>query len=160
MPTLMAAVGNPDISEQLKSGKKLGDRTYKVHIDGFNNLDYWTGKSDTSARNRFSYYYETSLTAIRVGPWKMHFATKERYFDDMVPHTMPMLFNLRKDPFEHYDDVTGFGQIMHKSWVMQPAISLLNEHLETFKEFPPRQPAASLDINKAIDKVLKSGTRQ
>ncbi|MFZ0135044.1 MAG: hypothetical protein WAK95_21085 [Desulfobacterales bacterium] len=71
-----------------------------------------------------------------------------------------MLFNLRKDPFEHYDDVTGFRQIMHKSWVMQPAIGLLTEHLETFKEFPPRQAAASLDINKAIDKVLKSGTRQ
>lgn len=160
LPTLMAAVGNANINEELKKGKKIGDMTYKVYIDGFNNLDYWEGKTDKSARNHFFYYYEASLTAMRVGPWKMHFATKERYFDDMVSHTMPMLFNLRKDPFEHYDDITGFHFIMKKSWVMQPAISLLNEHLITFKDFPPRQASASLDINKAIDKILQSSTRQ
>ena len=73
---------------------------------------------------------------------------------------MPRLFNLRKDPFERYDDITGFHLIMEKSWVMQPAIGILNEHLSTFKEFPPRQAAASLDINKAIDAILQSGARQ
>ncbi len=160
LPTLMAAVGNPNIKEELKKGKKVGGTTFKVYIDGFNNLDYWTGKAEESARNYFFYYYETSLTAMRVGPWKMHFATKERYFDDMVSHGMPMLFNLRKDPFESYDDITGFHFVMHKSWVMQPAIGILNEHLVTFKDFPPRQEAASLDINKAIDKILQAGTRQ
>jgi len=152
----MAAVGEPNISEELRKDKKIGDMTYKVHIDGFNNLDYWTGKTDKSARNHFFYYYESSLTAIRVGPWKMHFATKERYFDDLVFHTMPQLFNLRKDPFEHYDDITGFHQIIRKSWTLQPAIGLLAEHLATFKEFPPRQAAASLNINKAIEKILET----
>ncbi len=96
---------------------------------------------------------------MRVGPWKMHFATKERYFDDMVQHTMPQLFNLRKDPYEKYDDITGFHLVMAKSWVMQPAIGLLTEHLMTFKDFPPRQASASLDINKAIEKILSAGTR-
>ena len=153
----MAAVGDVNISEDLKKGKKIGDMTYKVHIDGYNNLDYWMGKTDVSARNQFFYYYESSLTAIRVGPWKMHFATKERYFDDMVPHTMPKLFNLRKDPFERYDDITMFHQFMEKSWVMQPAIGIIQEHLMTFKEFPPRQPAASLNLNKAIEQIMKSG---
>lgn len=160
LPTLMAAVGNPNITEELKKGKKIGNMTYKVHIDGFNNLDYWTGKSKESARNHFFYYYETKLTAIRVGPWKMHFATKERYFDDMVSHTMPKLFNLRKDPFEHYDDVTGFELMMKKSWVMQPAIGILTEHLNTFKEFPPRQASASLDINNAIQQILSANAKQ
>jgi len=160
VPTLMAAVGEPDIKDELKSGKTIGDMTYKVYIDGFDNLDYWEGKTDKSARNFFFYYYESSLTAMRVGPWKMHFATKERYFDDMVPHTMPQLYNLRKDPFEHYDDIYGFELIMHKSWVMQPAIGILSEHLSTFKDFPPRQAAASLDINKAIESILKSDARQ
>ena len=157
LPTLMAAVGDDNIIDELLEGKTIGDMTYKVHIDGFNNLDYWTGKTDKSARNYFFYYYESSLTAIRVGPWKMHFATKERYFDDMVFHTMPQLFNLRKDPFETYDDITGFHQIMNKSWVVQPAIGILTQHLKTFEEFPPRQPAASLNINEAIDKALKAG---
>lgn len=161
VPTLMAAVGEPNINEELKQGKKIGDREYKVMIDGFNNLDYWTGKTDKSAREYFFYYYETDLTAVRFGPWKMHFATKERYFDDMVAHTMPQLFNLRKDPYETYDGITGFHQIMRKSWVIQPAIGLLKKHVETFEEFPPRQQAASLDINKAIggviNKVEKAG---
>lgn len=156
LPTLMAAVGNSNISEELKKGKKVGDMTYKVYLDGFNNLDYWTGKTDQSARNHFFYYYESALTAVRVGPWKMHFATKERYFEDMVSHTMPQLFNLRKDPFEKYDDVTGFDLIMSKSWVMQPIIGLLSEHVKTFQAFPPRQEAASLDINKAIEKAKKA----
>jgi len=160
MPTLLAAVGNNNIIDELKKGKKVGGMTYKVHLDGFNNLDYWTAKTDQSARNYFFYYYESKLTAIRVGPWKMHFATKERYFDDMVSHTMPMLFNLRKDPFEHYDDITGFHQIMIKSWVMQPAIGILQEHLQTFKDFPPRQAAASLDINNAITQILNANTKQ
>ncbi len=160
LPTLMAAVGNSTIISELKAGKKVGDITYKVHIDGVDNLAYWTGKTNQSARNHFFYYYETNLTALRVGPWKMHFATKERYFDDIVQHTMPRLFNLRKDPFEKYDDITGFHQIMEKSWVMQPAIGILTEHLMTFKDFPPRQVAASLDINKAIESIMKSDTRK
>lgn len=160
VPTIMAAVGEPEIKDELKAGKAIGDMTYKVYIDGFNNLDYWEGKTDKSARNYFFYYYESGLTAMRVGPWKMHFATKERYFDDMISHTMPQLFNLRKDPFEKYDDITGFHLIMNKSWVMQPAIGLLSEHLSTFKDYPPRQAAASLDINKAIEAILKSDTRQ
>ncbi|MCV9386583.1 arylsulfatase [Reichenbachiella ulvae] len=157
LPTLMAAVGDENITEDLLKGKKIGKMTYKVHLDGYNNLDYWTGKTDVSARNHFFYYYESSLTALRVGPWKMHFATKERYFDDMVFHTMPQLFNLRKDPFEQYDDIIGFHQIMEKSWVFQPAIGILSEHLATFKEFPPRQAAASLNINEAINKALSTG---
>lgn len=160
LPTLMAAVGNSSIKDELKKGKKIGDMTYKVYVDGFENLDYWTGKTEESARNYYFYYYESGLTAMRVGPWKMHFAIKERYFDNMVPLTMPQLFNLRKDPFEHYDDITGFHLIMEKSWVFQPAIGLLNEHLSTFKEFPPRQASASLDINKAIEAILQSDTRK
>jgi arylsulfatase A-like enzyme len=160
MPTLMAAAGNSNIIEELKKGKKIGNMNYKVHLDGFNNLDYWTGKTNESVRNYFFYYYESKLTAIRVGPWKMHFATKDRYFDDMVSHTMPRLFNLRKDPFEHYDDITGFHQIMAKSWVIQPSISILQEHLESFKEFPPRQAAASLDVNNAIAQILGASSKQ
>ena len=156
MPTIMAALGDTTFIGDIKKGKRYNGKKYKVHIDGVNNLDYWEGKTDTSARNHIFYYYESSLTALRVGPWKMHFATKERYFDDMIKHTMPRLFNLRKDPFETYDDIIGFYQIMHKSWVFQPAIALLKQHMATFKDFPPRQEAASLDINEALKKIKNS----
>lgn len=152
-PTIAAAVGEPNLREAMK-------KAHSVYIDGENNLAYWKGETDESARNHFFYYYESQLTAVRVGPWKMHFATKPggRYYEDLVTHTMPKLFNLRKDPMEHYDGVTGFHQIMRKSWVMQPAISLLTEHIKTFEEFPPRQEAASLNINEAINKAKSVST--
>ncbi len=153
VPTLMAAVGNDHIKEDLKTGKTINGQNYRVYLDGYNNLEYWTGKAQESARNHFYYYYESDLTAIRMGPWKMHFATKERYFDDLVKHTTPKLYNLRKDPFERYDDVIGFHTIMMKSWLFQPFLALVREHIASFVDFPPRQEPASLDINEAIKKA-------
>ncbi|MEY8828249.1 arylsulfatase [Sedimentitalea sp. XS_ASV28] len=155
LPTLAAAAGRPNVSEELRE-------SHKVMIDGINNLDYWTGNAEESARNHFFYYYETNLSAVRVGPWKLHFASKPggKYYEDMVQHTMPKLFNLRKDPYEYYDGDIGFQQMMRKSWVMQPIIALLTEHVATFAEFPPRQEAASLNINEAIEKAKSAtGTR-
>lgn len=147
-PTIAAAVGEDDLRTEM-------EKEFNVYIDGENNLDYWRGEANESARNHFFYYYESQLTAIRVGPWKMHFASKPggRYYEDLVTHTMPKLFNLRKDPMEHYDGVTGFHQIMKKSWVFQPAIALLTKHIKSFEKFPPRQEAASLNINEAIKKA-------
>lgn len=82
-----------------------------------------------------------------------------RYNEDMVKHTMPMLFNLRKDPFEVYDGDIGFHQIMKKSWVIQPAIGYIQDLMGTFKDFPPRQGAASLDLNKSVEDALKATTK-
>ena len=153
LPTIAAAIGRENIAGELKA-------SHQVMIDGVNNLPYWTGAADKSARNHFFYYYETNLTALRVGPWKMHFATKPggKYYEDMIQHSMPKLFNLRKDPFEYYDGDIGFQQIMRKSWVMQPAIALLTAHVQTFADFPPRQEAASLNINEAIAGARKAAS--
>lgn len=156
MPTLYAAItGNNNLINDLKKGKKVGNTTYKVHLDGYNSLDYWTGKTDKSPRKEIFYYYESRLTAMRYGPWKIHVATKECYSCDLIEHNMIQLYNLRKDPYEKYDGKVNFHQAMHKSWVMQPMIGLMKEHFSTFKEFPVRQGAASLDLNKAIDKLQK-----
>ncbi len=156
LPTIMAAaVGEDNIIAELKQGKQIGTKTCKVHLDGYNNLDYWTGTTEKSARNEFLYWYESHLMAIRIGPWKMHFANKERYYSNMTQRTMPQLFNLRKDPYEKYDGEYGFDLIMKKSWMLQPAISVLKENLATFKEFPPRQVSASLDVNTAISSSLE-----
>lgn len=155
LPTIVAAVGRPNIAEELKN-------SHKVMLDGVNNLAYWTGSAGESARNHYFYYYEDKLTAVRVGPWKMHFATKPsgRYYEDLVFHTMPKLFNLRKDPYEFYDGITGFHQIMRKSWVIQPIIGVLTEHVKTFEDFPPRQASASLNINEAIEQAKSAVYRQ
>jgi arylsulfatase len=76
--TRAAAAGLPDIKEKLLTGLKMGGPlTYKVHLDGYNNLDLWTGKTDKSARREIFYYDETDLMAIRVDGWKMHIGVKK-----------------------------------------------------------------------------------
>jgi arylsulfatase A-like enzyme len=74
--TLAAAAGLPDIKEKLIKGHKMNGSTYKVHLDGYNNLNHWLGKSDKSARREYFYYDETDLMAIRVDNWKMHIGVK------------------------------------------------------------------------------------
>ena len=102
--TFAAAAGVPNVIEQMKQEKKQ-------YIDGINNLDYWTGKSSESARDNFLYYYESKLSAIRMGPWKFHFSTREHYYDNLAARTMPLIFNLRSDPFESYDTKDSFGHL-------------------------------------------------
>lgn len=75
--TLAAAAGMPELKQQLLTGAKLGEMSYKVHLDGYNNLDHWTGKSDKSARREYFYYDETDLMAIRVDHWKISFGVKK-----------------------------------------------------------------------------------
>lgn len=156
MPTLYDAVtGDDDLVGELAKGKKVGGMTYKVHLDGYNALDYWTGKTKESPRKEIFYYYESRLTAMRYGPWKIHIATKECYYCDLEEHNMIRLFNLRKDPYEKYDGLTSFHQAMHKSWVMQPMIGLMKEHFQTFQDYPVRQGSASLNLNEVVDQIQK-----
>lgn len=93
--TLAAAAGVPDVVQQLRADKRQ-------YIDGLNNLDYWTGRSPESARTNFLYYYESAITAVRMGPWKLHLSTRENYYDNLTPRTTALMFNLRADPFESY----------------------------------------------------------
>jgi C-terminal region of aryl-sulfatase len=73
------------------------------YIDGIDNLAYWKGEESASRRKHIFHYYESKLTAMRMGPWKFHFSTKEDYYANVVPRTAPLVFNIRMDPFESYD---------------------------------------------------------
>ncbi len=103
--SLAAAAGMPNLKSELLSGKKIGDMTYKVHLDGVNNTDYWTGKSDKSARRANFYYDETDLMAIRVDGWKMHIGVKPEgsWWDEKYYPSVPYVFNLLMDPMEKMD---------------------------------------------------------
>ena len=99
-PTLVAAAGNPNIIEELKKGKQLGDRTYKVHLDGYNQTDLITGKGP-SARHEIYYFTESTLSAVRIDDYKYRFTDQPQgWLGGTVKVDWPILTNLRLDPFE------------------------------------------------------------
>lgn len=149
--SLAAAAGVDNVAEKMKKEKKQ-------YIDGVNNLPYWTAKVEESARDSLFYYYESKLTAVRIGQWKFHFSTKEDYYADVIPRTVPRVFNLRMDPFESYDNSDSQGHLMQKvSWLMQPMSTLVGAHLQTLKEYPPVQGGASFDMSNLVAEFLKKG---
>jgi arylsulfatase A-like enzyme len=147
--TLAAAAGVPNVIEEMKQEKKQ-------YIDGVNNLDYWTGKSPESKRNDFLYYYESRLAAIRMGPWKFHFTTREHYYDNLAARAAPLLFNLRSDPFESYDSKDSFGHLGQRvSWLFQPMSEMMEAHLKTLAEYPPVQGGTSFDLSNVVQEFLR-----
>jgi len=147
--SLAAAAGVDNVAEKVKKEKKQ-------YIDGVNNLSYWKGETDQSARNHIFYYYESKLTAVRMGPWKFHFSTKEDYYANVVPRTAPLVFNIRMDPFESYDSKDSYGHLMQKvSWLIQPMGELMATHLKSLAEYPPVQGGKSFDMSNVVDEFIK-----
>jgi len=161
--TLAAAAGLPNLKQELLTGKKLGATTYKVHLDGYNNLDLWTGKSNKSARREIFYYDETDLMAVRVDGWKMHIGVKHHgsWFDEKSYPSVPYVVNLLMDPMEKVTpDSEEFGYegrqfFAQKLWAPTAATSFLAEHLKSLQEFPPSQGADTLSMKKAVEAVMK-----
>jgi arylsulfatase len=137
-----------DVAEKIKAEKHQ-------YIDGLNNLSYWKGETAESARNHIFYYYESKLTAVRMGPWKFHFSTKEDYYANLVPRTVPLVFNIRMDPFESYDSKDAYGHLLQKvSWLIQPMGELMGQHLKTLAEYPPVQGGKSFDMSNVVQEFI------
>jgi arylsulfatase len=162
LPTFLAAAGEPDIVEKLKKGHKAGDKTFKVHIDGYNLLPFLTTKGVRSPRPGFVYFSDDGdLVALRYDNWKVVFmeqrtrGTLEVWMDPFVPLRVPKLFNLRTDPYERADITsnTYFEWILENDYIILAASSIVEDFLKTFKDFPPRQKAASFTIDQAMEKM-------
>jgi arylsulfatase A-like enzyme len=161
VPTVMAAVGVPDITEKLAEGHQAGDKTFRVHLDGYNQLPYLTGEVEESPRDGFFYYGEHELYALRYRNWKVHFQVKDNWFAGQArTPTVPQPVNLRVDPFEQHMDAPFYplyaGQ---KLWTVLPAAYLLQMHAETFKRFPPRQAPANFSAGDMLASVLHAAAR-
>jgi arylsulfatase A-like enzyme len=160
--TLAAAAGLPTLKQDLLTGKKMNGTSYKVHLDGYNNLDYWTGKSPKSAREEFFYYDETDLMAVRVGPWKLHIGVKHNgdWFDEKSFMSVPYVVNLLMDPLEKVTpDAKGYEYagrkfVGQKLWAPTAAGPYLAAHLKSLMDFPPSQGADTLSMRKAIQEAM------
>jgi len=157
--TLAAAAGLPDLKEKLLKGYTMNGTRYKVHLDGYNNLDHWMGKSQKSARREIFYYDETDLMAIRVDNWKMHIGVKPEglWWDEKYYPSVPYIFNLRMDPMEKMDPHShewgyiGRKFLASKLWAPTAAGDFIAAHLKSLMEFPPSQGADTLSLKKALE---------
>lgn len=159
-PTFANLAGEPGVAGKLKKGQAYGASTYKVHLDGYDQTDFLMGKSPKSARNHLFYYDEANLAAVRMGPWKVTIASKRggKWDDHLQPYGRPMITNLLMDPFERQDGDVNRAWTESKGWVYLPIMGLLQQHLESFKEFPPRQFNMSGDVTKMVDDTMRKIT--
>ena len=166
LPTLLAAAGEPDIVEKLKKGHKAGNKTFKVHIDGYNLLPFLKGEVKENPRKGFLYWSDDGdLMALRYGNWKLHFMEQRAqgfgvWQEPFVTLRVPKLYNLRSDPFERAtEDATMFYDkwSADRMFLLVPAQVLVGQFLKTFEEFPPRQRPASFSIDQALEKARQSG---
>jgi len=162
LPTFLAVAGEPEIIEKCKKGHKAAGKNFKVHIDGYNLLPYLTGKEKKSPRPGFVYFDDDgNLVALRYQNWKAVFmeqrceGTLRVWAEPFTPLRIPKLFNLRTDPFERADVTsnTYWDWYMYKCYMLMAAQGIVEEFLKTFKEFPPRQKAASFTIDQAMEKM-------
>lgn len=167
LPTFLAAVGDPNVKEDLMAGKKVGNRTFKVHLDGYNFLPYFRGETDAGPRHDFFYFSDDgNLVGLRYDNWKLVFAEQRSHGfdvwqDPFVQLRLPKLFNLRMDPFERAEhEAMNYPQWrIERIWALVPAQGIVGRFLSTFREFPPRQKPASFSIDQVLESMQKSATQ-
>jgi arylsulfatase len=162
LPTLLAAAGDPDVKGQLLQGMQVGDKTFKVHLDGYNLTDALAGNAP-SPRHEFFYFNDDgSLVALRYDQWKVVFAEQRAHGlnvwqEPFVPLRFPKLFNLRSDPFETADH-EGMDyerwRVEH-AFVLVPAQQYVGQFLATFKEFPPSQRPGSFSLDNVMESLQR-----
>jgi arylsulfatase len=166
LPTFLAAAGDADITEKLLKGHKAGSKKYKVHLDGYNFLPHLTGKEEKGPRDEIFYFSDDGdLTALRYQDWKLIFmeqrveATLQAWQEPFVPLRVPLIFNLRRDPYERAQltSNTYYDWLIDRVYLLVPAQAYVGKFLETFKEYPPRQKPASFSLDKVMEKLQESG---
>lgn len=165
IPTFLAAAGEPHIVEKLKNGHVAAGKRFKVHLDGYDLLPLLTGAQQKCPRQGFVYFNDDGdLVALRFDNWKIVFmeqrtrGTLEVWADPFVALRVPKLFNLRTDPFERADTTSNsyWDWYLSKEYVIMAAQGLIGTFLSSFKQFPPRQRAASFTIDQAMEKMEHS----
>ncbi len=162
MSTLLAAAGDPNVKKDLLEGKKVGDRSYKVHLDGYNLLPALKGEAEWP-RHDFLYWTDDgSVAALRYNNWKITFLKQNSHGIDVWRDPFqvlraPMLCNLRMDPFERAENES----IGYNTWwvnhmfVFAPAAAYVGEWVQSFSEFPPRQKPGTFNLDRVMESITK-----
>lgn len=168
LPTFTAAAGDPDVKTKLLQGFKAGNLTYKVHLDGYNFVPQLTGKEAKGPRKEIFYFSDDGdLTALRYNDWKLIFMEQKAqgtfrvWMEPFVPLRVPLIFNLRRDPYERatITSNTYHDWQIDRAFLLVPAQAYVGNFLATFKEFPPRQKAASFSLDQVMDKIQGSNAQ-
>jgi arylsulfatase A-like enzyme len=162
LPMFLAMAGEPDIKGKLLKSHQAAGKAFKVHLDGYNLLPHLTGQQQKSPRHGFIYFNDDGdLVALRFDNWKVVFmeqrvpGTLRVWAEPFTPLRIPKLYNLRTDPFERADTTSNsyYDWFIHHGYLIFAAQTVVAEFLATFKDFPPRQKAATFTIDQAMEKM-------
>jgi arylsulfatase len=165
LPTFAAAAGAPDIKEKLLKGVELNGRKYKNYIDGYNQMDYLTGKSTESARREFIYINDAAeVVAIRYDDWKAVYLENRAkqlqvWREPFIQLRLPLLFNLRRDPFERAQENsnTYHDWMIDRAFVLGPMQAVAARFLLTLKDYPPSQAPGDWSL-QSLERQIKAMT--
>jgi arylsulfatase A-like enzyme len=159
--TLMAAAGEPDIASKLLAGYSAAGKSFKVHLDGYDQRDVLAGKGPDKRREFFYWTDDGNFAGLRYDQYKAVFMEQpahglEVWMQPLIPLRAPKLFNLRSDPFERAEHEAGdyVKWFVEHVFVLVPAQAIVAQHLQTFQEFPPRQKPGSFSIDQAMEKLM------
>jgi arylsulfatase len=169
LPTFVAAAGKSDIKEDLLDGYKSSamGRNYKIHLDGYDVIEHLKDPENVPSPRKEVFYFtdDGDLSALRYGDWKIIFleqrveATFQAWAEPFVPLRVPLIFNLRRDPYERAQITsnTYYDWLLDRVYLFVPAQTYVGGFLETFKEYPPRQKAASFNLDQVMEKLQSAG---
>jgi arylsulfatase len=161
LPTLLAAAGDADINQKLLKGHKVGNKTFKVHIDGYNMLPYLTGAVTESPRKAFFYMSDDGeVMAVRMGDWKAVLAEQKAHqmrvwMEPLEKLRVPLIFNLRRDPFERaqHNSNTYYDWMLSHAFLLYEMQALVAREVDDFVKYPPRQKPAAFNLDEVMRQV-------
>jgi arylsulfatase A-like enzyme len=167
MPTLLAAAGVPDLTEKLLKGYTVGNKTFKVHLDGYNMLPLLTGQTTKDPREEFFYFNDDAqFVAMRYDNWKTVFmeqrvkGTLQLWAEPFIPLRLPKIYNLRTDPYEMADITsnTYYDFLLDHAFILVPTQAYVGNFIQSFKNYPPRQSAASFNLEDVLKKMQEGAS--
>jgi arylsulfatase len=172
MPTFLAAAGKQDIKEDLLDGysSKALKREYKIHLDGYDLTEHLKEPDSIPSPRREIFYFsdDGDLTALRYADWKLIFMEQKTqgtfrvWMEPFVPLRVPLIFNLRRDPYERAltTSNTYFDWMLDRAFLLVPAQAYVGNFLATFADYPPRMKAATFSLEQVMEKVARPAGTQ